>query len=545
MNTDNQADIYACLDRLLASATFAHAQRMKQLLRYLVSETLAGRAGQLKGYTIAIEVFGRSEEFDPALDAIVRVQAGHLRAKLREYYDGEGSSDSFRFELPKGGYAIRIEATQRRSPFAEQDVPSTAGRSALKMPTLGPIVEGAGTGEFPRPAPIEDKPSLAVLPFVNWSSDPEQDYFADGITEDLTTELSRLSGLFVISRHSAFVYKGVAKSAAEISAELGVRYLLEGSVRKAGTRVRISAQLADAASGAHVWAERYDREIEDIFAVQDEVTQRIISVLQVKLPLGEAPWPRSAEVGNIEAYDALLRGLERFWLFTRESTEDARIHFTRAIELEPSYAAGHAWLARALVFRWIMTWDPTCQTLERAYEHARLSVDLDSGLPLAHSVLGWVQLWRRQADSSIAAGLRAVSLDPNNADAYLFLSYALVAVGRADESLRYIEKGIRLNPHPSAVYQTALGLSYFALEEYDKAIAAFRRGIEVTDVFIPNHYYLCIIYTLLDRDAEARNERDKLLTLSGHRPPVTQTTFWVDEALSRRQHDLARRAGLA
>jgi hypothetical protein len=222
VNTDNQADIYACLDRLLASATFAHAQRMKQLLRYLVSETLAGRAGQLKGYTIAIEVFGRSEEFDPALDAIVRVQAGHLRAKLREYYDGEGSSDSFRFELPKGGYAIRIEATQRRSPFAEQDVPSTAGRSALKMPTLGPIVEGAGTGEFPRPAPIEDKPSLAVLPFVNWSSDPEQDYFADGITEDLTTELSRLSGLFVISRHSAFVYKGVAKSAAEISAELGV-----------------------------------------------------------------------------------------------------------------------------------------------------------------------------------------------------------------------------------------------------------------------------------------------------------------------------------
>jgi TolB-like protein len=382
-----------------------------------------------------------------------------------------------------------------------------------------------------------------VLPFSNMSSDPEQEYFADGITDGLITELARLPGLFVISRHSSFVYKGVSKRAEEIGAELGIRYLLEGSVQRKAERVRITAQLIDTASGAHLWAERYDRELKDFFAVQDDVTQRIVNVLQVKF--AETAQERIGHGGtaNVEAHDCLLRGLERFWKFTPESTREASMHLVRAVELDPGYAAAHTWLARVLVFRWIMVLDPNPQTLERAYDHIRLAVDLDPNAPHTQAVLCWVQLWRKQGEAAIAAGWRAVHLDPNSADAYFFLSFALAVSERGEEALHNIVKAMRLTPHPSAFYQTALCLSYIVLEEYDLAIAACKRGIEVTDASVPNHYWLCLIYTLLGRDEEARVERDKLMELSGGRKPVMQV-IWLDGDLRLRMHALTELAGL-
>ena len=534
VETYNHAEANIWLDRLLTSSVFARAERQKRLLRYLVDETLAGKAASLKGYTIGVEVFDREANFDPAIDAIVRVQAGQLRAKLREHYDGEGRGDAVRFDMPKGAYAIQFHA--RSQGIAD----AWAGESAVNSPMSKQ--DGAiRPGSFDRVHPIEDKPSLAVLPFTNWSSDPEQEYFADGITEDLTTELSKVSGLFVISRHSAFVYKGVAMRAGEIATELGVRYLLEGSVRRCGQHVRISAQLIDATSSAHVWAERYDRKLKDIFVVQDDVTRRIVELLKVNIEGVEKR--RNGSGTPIEVHDCLLRGLERFWLFTPESTNDARARFAHAIELGAGYAPAHAWLARVLVFRWIMFWESVPESLERAYEHARLAVELDDRSPLAYSVLGWVQLWRKQGQTSIAAGERAVALDPNNADAHLFLSYSLSALGRGEEALHYIEKGMRLNPHPSAVYLSALAQIYVVLEDYDNAIAACRRGIELTDVFIPNHYWLCMVYTLLARDEEARVERDAVFALSGGRRPILQS-IWLDEALLLRVEGLAQLAGL-
>jgi len=468
--------------------------------------------------------------FDPAIDAIVRVEAARLRAKLREYYDREGRTDPVRFELPKGGYAIRMEWRTPESTLSPQESPVARAN----------IMEHAIS---PRLRPIEDRPSLAVLPFANMSSDSEQEYFADGITDGLITELSRLPGLFVISRHSSFVYKGVAKRAEEIGSELGIRYLLEGSVRRAAGRMRITVQLIDAASGAHLWAERYDRELKDIFALQDDVIQRIVAVLQVKIAAAGQDRIGHGGTVNVEAHDYLLRGLERFWKFTPESTEEASVHVARAAELDPAYATGHTWLARIMVFRWVMLWDPNPETLERAYDHIRLAVDLDPKAPHTQAVLCWVQLWRKQGEAAIAAGWRAVALDPNNADAYLFLAYALAASGRGEEALHNIVKGMRLNPHPSAAYHLALCLSYIALEEYDLAIAACKGGIELTDIFIPNHYLLCQIYTLLGRDDEARLEREKLIELTGARKPATQF-IWLDEDLRIRMHALTRLAGL-
>jgi adenylate cyclase len=518
-----------CLDRIVASSCFAQSDRQQRFLKFIVTETLAGRTDRLKGYSIAVEVFDRDVSFDPAVDAIVRVEAARLRAKLREYYDREGRADPVRIELPKGAYAIRMEWR----------APETT--ASLKEPPELPV--RTVTDAMPSHLrPIEDRPSLAVLPFANMSSIREQEYFADGITDGLITELSRLPGLFVISRHSSFVYKGVSKRAEEIGAELGIRYLLEGSVQRAAERVRITVQLIDTTSGAHLWAERYDRQLEDIFAVQDDVTQRIVNVLQVKLAAGERERIDHGSAINVEAHDCLLRGLERFWIFTPDSTREASVHVARAVELYPRYVAGHTWFARVLVFRWIMIWDSSPETLERAYDHIRIAADLDPQGPLTQAVLCWVQLWRKQGEAAIAAGWRAVALDPNNADAYLFLAYALAALGRGEEALHNIVKAMRLNPHPSAVYQTALCLCYFALEEYDLAIAACRRGIEVTNAFIPNHYWLCLIYTLLGRDEEARVERDKVMQIGGHKPVVQD--FWIDEDLRCRMHRLAQLAGL-
>ncbi len=520
----------SCLDRILASPCFVQSERQQRFLKFIVTETLAGRTDRLKGYTIAVEVFDRDVSFDPAIDAIVRVEAARLRAKLREYYDREGRTDPVRFELPKGAYVIRMEWRAPETTLSLQESPDARAKTV-------------GHAMSTRLRPIEDRPSLAVLPFANMSSIPDQEYFADGITDGLIAELSRLPGLFVISRHSSFVYKGVSKRAEEIGAELGIRYLLEGSVQRAAERVRITVQLIDAASGAHLWAERYDRELKDIFALQDDVTQRIVNVLQVKFAAAEQERIGHGGTLNVEAHDCLLRGLERFWIFTPESSREAAVHVARAVELDPGYAAGHTWLARVLVFRWIMIWDPNSETLDRAYDHIRVAVDLDPKAPHTQAVLCWVQLWRKQGEAAIAAGWRAVDLDPNNADAYLFLAFALAVSGRGEEALHNIVKGMRLNPHPGAVYHLAMCLSYIALEEYDLAIAACKRGIEVTDVFIPNHYMLCLIYTLLGRDEEARVEREKLMELTGgHKPPIQ--FIWLENDLRLRMHGLARLAGL-
>jgi adenylate cyclase len=534
MGTGNQtpaeiAKARGCLDRILASSCFVQSDRQQRFLKFIVTETLSGRTDRLKGYTIAVEVFDRDVNFDPAVDAIVRVEAARLRAKLREYYDFEGRTDPVRFELPKGAYAIRLEW---RAPETTASLKEPSELSARTVRDATP----------PHLRSIEDRPSLAVLPFANMSSHPDQEYFADGITDGLIMELSRLPGLFVISRHSSFVYKGVSKRAEQIGTELGIRYLLEGSVQRVADRVRITVQLIDTVSGAHLWAERYDRELEDIFAVQDDVTRRIVNVLQVKLAADEQQRIGHGSTVDLEAHDCLLRGLEGFWIFTPDSTSEASVHVARAVELDPRYAAAHTWLARILVFRWVMIWDASPETLERAYDHIRTAADLDPKGPLTQAVLCWVQLWRKQGEAAIAAGWRAVTLDPNNADAYLFLGYALAASGRGEEALHNIVKGMRLNPHPSAVYQTALCLCYFALEDYEMAIAACKRGIEVTNAFIPNHYWLCLIYTLLGRDAEARVEREKLMEI-GARKPVVQD-FWMDEDLRGRMHGLAQLAGL-
>jgi len=514
------------LNKMLASPVFARSERQCRFLRFIVTETLTRRDARLKEYTIGVEVFDRPEHFDPAVEAIVRVEAIRLRAKLREYYDGEGGADRVQFELPKGTYRVNV-----------------VFRGAVQA---GIVDHDYTANDWPEPVlhPIKDKPSLAVLPFTNFSADPEQGYFADGITEDLTTDLSKLSGLFVIARQSAFAYKNSVKRAEDIGRELGVKYLLEGSVRRTNSRVRVAAQLIDARSGTHVWAERYDRELKDIFAVQDDITRQIVAALGIKLAGNEADRIGHEGTISLEAHDRLLRGLERFWTFTEDGVKESSKLFAEAVELDSGYAATHTWLARTLVFQWIMMWHPDPEILDRAYHHARQALALDDYLPLGHAVYGWIQLWRRQPEEALTAARQAVALDPNNADAHLFLSFILCRLGQGEEALRCIEKGMRLNPHPTAVYYCALGICYFVLGDYEKSVEAFRQGIAVSEVFISSHYFLCLVYTHLGHEEEARLEREKTLALTGGRRPARNNSIWIDEDLSLMMDNLARCSGL-
>ena len=373
--------------------------------------------------------------------------------------------------------------------------------------------------------PMPDKPSIAVLPFANMSGDREQEYFSDGITEDLITDLSKISGLFVISRNSSFTYKGKTVKPEDVSRELGVRYILEGSVRKAGGRVRITAQLIDATTGFHVWAERYDRELAEIFKVQDEVAQKIVSALKVKLTAGERERVSRRHTDNLEAYDFYLRGMEIAARFTREGNTRARGMFEKAIELDPKYADAYAGLGRTYLTTWQLGWSDDPRTLDRAFELALKGKNLDPNLATLRGLLAHVYVWRKRYDSAIAEARKVIDLDPNSADGYQDLAEILTWAGRAEEAVGLVKKAMRLNPDYPFHYLWALGHAQTLAGQIGEAIESFKEFIERNPDFMPVHVHLAFIYTEMDRLEEARSHMAHVKRLS---PGIT-----LDEARKR------------
>jgi len=363
---------------------------------------------------------------------------------------------------------------------------------------------------------LPDKPSIAVLPFVNMSGEPEQEYFSDGMTEDLITDLSKVSGLFVIARNSAFTYKGKAVKVQEVSRELGVRFVLEGSVRKAGNRVRISAQLVDAITGGHLWAERYDRELTDIFALQDEVTQQIVSALAVNLTKPEEDRLAWRGTDNLEAYDYALRGQESYYRFTKEANVEAQEMFEKAIALDPGYASAYSWLGLVLLHRWTHGWSQDPHLPHRAFESAQRALALDAYLPEAHRILADVYLYRKQHEKAIAELERAIALNPNYADAFAALAEVLNWTGKPEKALELVKKAIRLNPHHQAWYFYVLGTSYMRMEQYEEALDVLKRGIIRNPEFLGNHLALAPLYAEMGRMEEAQHEIQEILRVSPH-----------------------------
>ena len=329
------------------------------------------------------------------------------------------------------------------------------------------------------PPPLPDKPSIAVLPFVNMSGDPEQEYFSDGITEDIITELARFRSLFVIARNSSFSFKGQAVEAKEIARRLGVRYLVEGSVRRAGNRVRITAQLIDAAHDTHLWAERYDRELEDIFAVQDEVTHAIVTAIEPELVSAERERARRKPPDNLDAWEWCQRGLWHLYHFSPEENATAQEMFHRAIALDPGFAQPHAALAYSLFYDLLIGYvSEPGDRLARAHEAGKTAVMLDDKDSFSHYALGRVCTMLGNHDEAMDELDVAVALNPNAALAHHGRGYVLTLIGRAEEALDEYDEALRLSPRdPLAVGTiTMRSVALTLLHRHEEAVEWARRS---------------------------------------------------------------------
>ena len=323
--------------------------------------------------------------------------------------------------------------------------------------------------------PLPDKPSIIVLPFTNMSGDPGQDYFSDGLTEVLTSDLSKISNLFVIARNSAFTYKGKAVQVQEVGREMGVRYVLESSVQRAGDLVRIAVQLIDATTGYHLWSERYDRPLTDIFAVQDEIVQQIVINLRVEVHEAEQERVRHIPTNNLTAYDALLRGIGYASRLAKETNPQARQMFEQAIALDPQYAEAYTGLGWTYYWESVYQWSPDPQNVERAEELARQALALNDTLSQAHGLLSRIHWHKQQPALALAAAEQAVAVAPNYAEAYIWRARALMPVDRPAEALRDVEQAMRLNPRYPFWYPEDLATAYQLLGRYEEAIAAHQQ----------------------------------------------------------------------
>jgi adenylate cyclase len=363
--------------------------------------------------------------------------------------------------------------------------------------------------------PVPLKPSLAVLPFANMSGDAEQEYFSDGMTEDLITDLSKVSGLFVIARNSSFVYKGRSVKVQEIGRDLGVRFVLEGSIRKAGNRVRITAQLIDAGSGGHLWAERFDRDLTDIFATQDEVVEKIVRALAVTLTKGEEQRLHRRGTGNVEAYETWLRARALLTRGTRESIVQARALYRQAIEIDQSFAAPHAGLALAAITDYVNAWVPDpAQALDDAERWARRAVELNDLEPVSHMALGNVLLWRRDHERALAECRRMIALDPNFAQGYSATGLALMYAGRASEALEPFAMAMRLDPHYPTMVLHFVAQAHFSLGQYEAAAQLLVDRIARNPGTDSSRMLLAACYGHLGRAEDARAAWAELLEVN-------------------------------
>jgi adenylate cyclase len=355
------------------------------------------------------------------------------------------------------------------------------------------------------PPAVPHKPSIAVLPFTNMSGDAEQEYFSDGISEDLITDLSKISGLFIIARNSTFAYKGRSVKVQEIGRDLGVRFVLEGSIRKAGNRVRITAQLIDAGSGGHLWAERFDRELTDIFATQDEVVEKIVAALAVNLTQGEAQRLRRRGTASVEAYETWLRARELLSRSTREAIAQAKAMYRRAIEIDPNFAAPHAGLSLATISDYVSDWaaDPE-EALDEAERWARRALELDDQEPVSHMALGNVMLWRRNHDGALDECRRMIALDPNFAQGHSATGLALMYAGRAAEALEAFAIAKRLDPHSPSIVLHFVAQANFSLGRYEAAAEHLLERIARTPATDSSRMLLAACYGHRSRAEEAR-----------------------------------------
>ena len=385
----------------------------------------------------------------------------------------------------------------------EKVTPPTPEKVSKPTPPTAPKIEVASKEKMAFPLP--DKPSIAVLPFANLGEDPKLEYLGDGLSEDITTALCKVGNLFVISRESSFSYKGKRVKMRQVAEELGVRYVLEGSVRKVGDKVRITAQLIDAVKGHHLWAERFDRELRDIFAVQDKIIKEIITALQVQLTEGEEAHIHSKGTEKLEAFLRLSEARAYLSQNTKESNVKARELIEHALALDPNYGAGYFALSWSTCLDvWLGASKSPKESLMKAMELARKAIELDKTLASAQGFIGFIFTMMREQEKGVVEAQKAVDLDPGSAYARFCLGFSLNFAGRPEEGQPHLEKAVRLNPFGSANFWHHLGVSYRETGQYDKAIAVYKRALQIAPNDVFAYLGLTSSYMYAGREDEAR-----------------------------------------
>ena len=370
------------------------------------------------------------------------------------------------------------------------------------------------------------RPSIAVLPFANISGDPEQEYFADGISEDIITGLSKLRWFFVIARNSSFAYKGKAVDVKRVSRELGVRYVLEGSVRKGGNRVRITAQLIDASTGNHIWADRYDGDLTDVFALQDEITKKVVAAIEPKLLEAEGVRSQGRSPEDLDAWDTVMQTNSLLWRLTKTDIEAAIALLGLATARYPDYAPAHSMLAFALLFRAISVGVAHSQDTKEAVRLASRAAELDDNDPWAHLALGWAAFLMRRSQDAMAEFKRALDINPNFAAAHGHLGNALACDGQADAAIPHLEQALRMSPHdPQNIFvYTALAVAYYLNGNYSEAISFGHKAVQQRPGFTGAHRIYIASLAQAGRSEEARTALDRLKELQ---PEISIT--WVQQ----------------
>jgi adenylate cyclase len=384
------------------------------------------------------------------------------------------------------------------------------------------VLSNAAAGSSRPALPLPGKPSIAVLPFQNMSGDPEQEYFADGMVEEIITALSRFRLLFVIARNSTFTYKGQAADVKQVSRELGVRYVLEGSVRKGGNRVRVTAQLIDAASSAHVWAERYDRDVSDVFAVQDEITASVAGVIEPTLADVEQQRVLRKPPERLDAWEAYQRGLWHFNKFGPEENQTAQTFFRRTIELDPNFAPGHYGLALALQWDiWHYSTRPFSEVQGAPLTEARIAVSLDDKDAMAHAVLAHMTMWGGEWEAAIAEARTAFALNPNSAFVLSMLGCVLGFGGHREEALNRLQQAMRASPHDPLLWLWTLwtGVIQFNSRKFDAAVERLRQVVRLRPGYNQSKVLIAASLAHLGRIDEARE------LLEGARAQIVDPRF--------------------
>ena len=450
-----------------------------------------------------------------------------VRDKLALSYEDGGEQPVKNIPRPVQVWRVKLDSTTReqREPRRVSRVVRRGGALSLaglaiaiatflivQHVSLKPPHTSASIPPQEKPAlALPSIPSIAVLPFTNISGDREQEYFSDGITDDLITDLSRIPNLFVIARSSSFAYKVKPEKVQDIGHELGVRYLLEGSVRKAANQIRLNVQLVDATSGNQIWAGRYDRQLAGIFEVQDDIVRSLITTLGLQLSVLDKGGPIRQRTSNLEAYDYYLRGIEQLLSFTPGAFVQARKMFERAIGLDPGYADPYVGLGFVdwMKYAWQLDADP--QLLQHAQQLASKAVSLDGSNSEAYALLGSVEFFENQPNQALADARHAIEIDPSNSIAYITLSDISGLLGKPEEQLAYAQKGIRLDPNHPETYSLEVGAAYNQMGRYQQALTALKAGL-------PNdpwtHANLAYTYVKLGREQDARAEAAEVLRLA-------------------------------